>query len=82
MADPDLSRLKRPDDYAATRPAIFKSRNSWTWFKRVHGEELRRRGGMYRLFGQDLIDPETVDGYLLELGRKQATAATAATEAV
>jgi hypothetical protein len=61
------------DDYVRQRPQFFPAPGTRSYFLRFRKQELLERGIYVRTQGGEFCDPEQMDEYVLDLGRRGET---------
>jgi hypothetical protein len=69
----NLNQLRTPKDYISDgRTHIFPSETSLRWFIRKNKQKLLERGAVLRLAGRTLVDIETFDKMVCQIGIESA----------
>lgn len=81
MSD-QLRELKPLHENGAERALVFPSKTSLDWILRQHKHHLVDAGALLMIAGRWSVLPEKFDGYVLEEGRRAATARSSRESAV
>jgi hypothetical protein len=70
----NIDQLIAPEQYQATRSAVFHSMPSLSWFIRQHREQLLAAGALLSPTGRKMIHAGRFDQVVLEVGQRRAEA--------